>query len=511
MSDVYGKWGTGEPNNAGGQEECVVLRADGTYNDDNCSHVFPYICKEHEPQLDVVNSDISVPASKSKEIFFRNDYKYLRHKDSFYKAHPVPMQWESARRKCIMEGASLFYPEDEDEVHEVTRYLNQTQPWFQYMFVGISTRLASGLYMTVDGETIRNVFNEWYRKVPSGANGRNSCVTLSREGFLNDIKCSEERPFVCKKKAASIEWSKDCDVPYKDYIYNADTGSCYKFHLQRLNWREAVEACDDEQAKLAIINTVEEANYLVNISNNTPKDMVRGWYLCPYVHLGYNYDATENDWRTITGEPIRNVFNKWYRKVPSGANGRNSCVTLSREGFLNDIKCSEERPFVCKKKAASIEWSKDCDVPYKDYIYNADTGSCYKFHLQRLNWREAVEACDDEQAKLAIINNMEEANYLVNISNNTPKDMVRGWYLCPYVHLGYNYDVTENDWRTITGESLQKAGYSVWDDYQVDGEGERCGAMLYNGRLNDVNCENLKCFFACEIEKGRNMTAYIRR
>lgn len=72
--------------------------------------------------------------------------------------------------------------------------------------------------------------------------------------------------------------------------------------MQRLNWREAVEACDDEQAQLAIINTVEEAYYLVNMTNNAPKEMVRGWYLCPYVHLGYNYDTTENNWRTIKGE-----------------------------------------------------------------------------------------------------------------------------------------------------------------------------------------------------------------
>ncbi|KPJ19048.1 Hemolymph lipopolysaccharide-binding protein [Papilio machaon] len=341
----------------------VFATIDGRYNDDDCSHQFSYICTKRQPRLDVTNRDSSVPAEKSKEKFFRNDYKYLGHKDSFYKAHPTPRQWESARRKCIMEGASLFYPEDGVEVHEVNRYLNQTQPWFQYMFIGISTRLANGVYMTVDGESIRNVYNEWYRKVPSGANGRHSCVTLSREGFLNDIKCSEERPFVCKKKAASIEWNIDCNVPYKDYKYNANTGICYKFHLQRLNWRDALEACDDEQAKLAIINTVEEANYLANISNNTPKEMVQGWYLCPYVHLGYHYDTTENDW------------------------------------------------------------------------------------------------------------------------------------------------------RTIEGESLEKTGYAVWDNYQIDGEDERCGAMLYNGRLNDVSCENLKCFFVCEIEDGYrnfNLTSDIR-
>lgn len=61
----------------------------------------------------------------------------------------------------------------------------------------------------------------------------------------------------------------------------------------------------------------------------------------------------------------------------------------------------------------------------------------------------------------------------------------------------------------FVGESLEKAGYAVWDNYYEDGKGERCGAMLYNGRLNDVSCEDLKCFFVCETNRYQrvNVTA----
>lgn len=61
----------------------------------------------------------------------------------------------------------------------------------------------------------------------------------------------------------------------------------------------------------------------------------------------------------------------------------------------------------------------------------------------------------------------------------------------------------------FVGESLEKAGYAVWDNYYEDDKGERCGAMLYNGRLNDVSCEDLKCFFVCETNRYQrvNVTA----
>ena len=44
---VYTQFGAGEPNNAGGQEDCAtwVEWADGTWNDDTHSHSYRFICE----------------------------------------------------------------------------------------------------------------------------------------------------------------------------------------------------------------------------------------------------------------------------------------------------------------------------------------------------------------------------------------------------------------------------------------------------------------------------------
>lgn len=46
--DNYNNFAPGEPNNLGGDENCLQMRNDfnndGKWNDETCSHLFPYIC-----------------------------------------------------------------------------------------------------------------------------------------------------------------------------------------------------------------------------------------------------------------------------------------------------------------------------------------------------------------------------------------------------------------------------------------------------------------------------------
>lgn len=96
------------------------------------------------------------------------------------------------------------------------------------------------------------------------------------------------------------------------YKYNVDLERCYKFHLNPLTWRDAVEACDAEEATLATLNSKLEADHLVNITADAPKDKVQGSYLSGAVHLGFYYDQTQKSWRTFTGMFFQNRCFKYY-------------------------------------------------------------------------------------------------------------------------------------------------------------------------------------------------------
>lgn len=60
VGDVYNNWGPGEPNDANGNEDCVILRRGGTLNDDKCFAKYPFICKKSLASLEW-NQECNIP------------------------------------------------------------------------------------------------------------------------------------------------------------------------------------------------------------------------------------------------------------------------------------------------------------------------------------------------------------------------------------------------------------------------------------------------------------------
>ncbi|XP_023935049.1 macrophage mannose receptor 1 isoform X2 [Bicyclus anynana] len=282
--------------------------------------------------------------SQANVKFFRKDYYYLKEVRSFYKIHTLHKTWDDAKVQCEMEGAKLFYPDDDDEVTAVIDYWNSTQP-FSWIFVGISTPNVKEVFETVDGIPIADVYDRWGPGEPNNAGGVEGCVILRRDGTLNDENCAKKFPFVCKKTLESLDWNNYCNIPDTAYEYNEAKGRCYKFHLQPMNWSDAYTVCNSEQSYLAIINDEAEANILANLTSRAPKDKVEGNYLRGAVHLGFK---NNKGWKTIKGKPLRESgYSKWGGGQPDGGE-QEKCGSMFYNGHLNDISCDQRLFFICE-------------------------------------------------------------------------------------------------------------------------------------------------------------------
>lgn len=71
--------------------------------------------------------------------------------DSFYKIHTLHKTFDQAKEVCEIDGAYLFYPEDEDEAKAVVSFWQETQS-FSWIYIGISAPFVPEVYQTVHGE-----------------------------------------------------------------------------------------------------------------------------------------------------------------------------------------------------------------------------------------------------------------------------------------------------------------------------------------------------------------------
>ncbi|KAJ8722606.1 hypothetical protein PYW07_003792 [Mythimna separata] len=301
----------------------------------------------------IVNLVTDCSYGQRDKKFFRKDYKYIDSVQGFYKIHTLHKTWFEAKRVCALEGASLFYPENDDEAQAVISYWNDTQP-FSWVYVGISDLLVKGVFETINGNPVSDVYNYWAAGEPNDAGGVEDCVILKRDGTYNDFSCDRKTPFICKKSLLSLEWNQACNIPNLDYIYNEEVGRCYKFHLTPMSWTDAYSVCSAEQSYLTVINTQSEADYLVKLTELKTRNQAPGDYLSGAVHIGF-HNRLNDGWQAVRGTTLDDTgYVCWGQNQPDGE-GREQCGSMFYNGLLNDVSCDTRCFFICEHEVDTLE------------------------------------------------------------------------------------------------------------------------------------------------------------
>ncbi|XP_038946013.1 CD209 antigen-like protein C [Rattus norvegicus] len=117
-------------------------------------------------------------------------------------------------------------------------------------------------------------------------------------------------------------------------------GNCYFFSTFQEKWKESVKACKDMGAQLVVIKSNDEQSFL----QRTCKKKRNTW-------MGLSDRKEEGQWLWVDGSPLLfNFRNYWSAGEPNNQDNED-CAVFSDSGW-NDITCSHEAFWVCKKPAS---------------------------------------------------------------------------------------------------------------------------------------------------------------
>ncbi|XP_039508419.1 asialoglycoprotein receptor 1 [Pimephales promelas] len=121
---------------------------------------------------------------------------------------------------------------------------------------------------------------------------------------------------------------------------------CYFFSEDGMPWDAARDECEKKRAKLLIIKSKQEKNFVV--SKTRPL----------FYWLGLS-DGRTGEWEWLDETPYVHVRSEWMPGQPDdwknhGLGGGEDCAHFHHDGRYNDDHCSRRYRYVCKAHASAI-------------------------------------------------------------------------------------------------------------------------------------------------------------
>nr|XP_022342030.1 macrophage mannose receptor 1-like [Crassostrea virginica] len=185
-----------EPNAWGGNEDCAAILPDYTWNDEDCTLSFQYICEY--PNLN--------QGDCPQGWLQRDD-----NSECYYFAAPNDTRnWFEAKTQCysmttdINQPAKLIAVNDQEEMQWIQKTLptiplstGRAQFW-----TGLSDRNVEGVWTYPDktDNPPNNILINWHGE-PSDPNGDKDCTWLGFGGRYLTVSCDSKIGFICSKYA----------------------------------------------------------------------------------------------------------------------------------------------------------------------------------------------------------------------------------------------------------------------------------------------------------------------
>ncbi|XP_014235762.1 uncharacterized protein LOC106658365 [Trichogramma pretiosum] len=232
----------------------------------------------------------------------------------------------------------------------------------------------------------------------------------------------------------------------------------YLLFSQHVTWPEADMLCQNNDAKLAILDTKEKAEAVMEAISESNSDIDDAWIggrriQSNWIWFKMDDNSTEISNR-ISMRPDKNNFPPWIRE-PTNAN--KACLAINRIlhaiPVFVDLECRLLRPFICEKNA--IGDSNQNGIPSKYVVIGKSTFSLYH---RKSTWLEAATFCRDQGARLAIIKNKFVARVIANSMTTTRPDFEQVWIGARFYEGHWTWLAT----GTILSSLTDETGYPPW-------------------------------------------------
>ncbi|XP_036420694.1 macrophage mannose receptor 1-like isoform X2 [Colossoma macropomum] len=365
----YSNWTAGEPNSNAKKEMCVQLNGDGSWNDDDCSRLFPFVCFEGE-----ISSYVIISGMKN----WHDAQSYCR--EHYTDLASVRNQTENDEIKKVADGKTVWiglfrvYWKWSDQSYSSFRYWKQTQPYIssgkencahivmtdggywnyancETKFPFICSERKNSTYMLIkEAKTWREAQSycrEHYTDLVSVRNQTENqqILDLTKNPVSNDVwiglfydswKWADQSASLFRYWASTQPdnngGNQNCTA-----VFMAEQGQwhdlngnsqlpfiCHQNKLilikQNLTWREALRYCRDHHVDLVSVHSEEIQLWVKEVAQKASTE---------HVWLGLRHTCTLSFWYWVSGESI--CYQNW---APGNGTGEEDCSSVERTGAV---------------------------------------------------------------------------------------------------------------------------------------------------------------------------------
>ncbi|XP_075778588.1 macrophage mannose receptor 1-like isoform X3 [Pelodiscus sinensis] len=339
----YTNWANGAPtyrrtyshyyfdygNPAGGDEDyqekdCVIMtKEEGTWTDEDCENDKNYICQMNtNPEL--LHSATTIPASG-----------FIHYGDSSYAITHSRMTWEEARKTCKDKSSELA------SILDLRSHLFLWLQMLKYgepVWIGLNSNVMDGHYKWTDNWIIK--FTKWATGEPKL---KIACVYLDLDETWKTASCNETYFSVCKQYDVVAppdppQLPGNCPESEEFRSWVPFHGHCYYIESSAMkSWAQASLECIRLGATLVSVEDLAESNFLTH-RIQALESKTQGFWTGMYRNV-------DGQWLWLDNTVVD--FVNWNVKMPTESE---HCVEIATSsGYWNNILCSSEKGFVCKK------------------------------------------------------------------------------------------------------------------------------------------------------------------